>query len=149
MVFLDRERQWGRRKLFLCFDLGIKSTKLVVYHSNDIFLKLCRVNSLSYLMILTLEGSPSAKRPDQSRSFSRLSELDPLSPSNAPASTKKPLRWKGHFRLAVIHIRSILYPPFPERVFWSAGPGHGNVRGYHLPSCKAILMVEISPASQY
>ena len=107
----------------------------------------CWDNFLSYLRILTLEGSPSAKRPDQLRSFSRLSELDPLSPSNAPASTKKPLRWKYQYGWRVTHIRSILYPPFLWRVFLSVVPGHGSVPGYHLPSCKAVLMVGLSPFS--
>ena len=107
----------------------------------------CRDNFLSYLRILTLEGSPSAKRPDQSRSFSRLSVLDPLSPSNAPASTKKPLCWKCRCGLTVTHIKSVFYPPFLWRVFWSAVPGHGSVPGYHLPSCKAVLMVGQSHSS--
>ena len=64
----------------------------------------CWVNFLPYLTISMLEGDPSARRPDQSRSFSRLSELDPLSPSNAPASTKKPSRWKRQNGLSVIRM---------------------------------------------
>ena len=108
----------------------------------------CWDKFLSYLRILRLEGSPSAKRPDQLRSFSRLSVLDPLSPSNAPASTKKPLCWKCRCGLTVTHIRSVFYPPFLWRVFWSAAPGHGSVPGYHLPSCMAVLMAVLSPSSQ-
>ena len=108
-------------------------------------------------MILTLEGSPSAKRPDQSRSFSRLSVLDPLSPSNAPASTKKPLRWKGHFRLTVVYILLVFSTHHsPEEFFYQLGLAMGMFTGtiyqvvrqlwwwnYHLPHylCKTWGML--------